>query len=209
MFLRCKAKQVLQKKNAVLDVVAICRTRHSQTVCNWCMCSIHLQINITAAGAVDRELLFILFPFDLLLGCHAPPLGSSGTPLGLFAHPWSCLWSSFGRLGAPLDSGSLWVTLGSLVDPFWKIIESDCPEGPKLTFNKFLQRNRRPRTHPWISRIPRISWLPRIGCHELPLGTSLLHTPGVRMTRVLNKLPQMIQKQTLHIQRYCCTYPIV
>ena len=43
---------------------------------------------------------------------------------------------------------------------------------------------------------PHHPWLPRIcpiGCQEARLGTSLPRAPGVRMTRVLNTLPQNIK----------------
>jgi hypothetical protein len=66
--------------------------------------------NVTAAGAVDRDFLFVRFPWNSLWGCHAPPLGSFCPslvmPLVLFGAPWGAL--------APWDP--------------WKILEGDCPE---------------------------------------------------------------------------------
>ena len=53
------------------------------------------------------------------------------TPFGLLL---SLLGSAFGPLWAALRHlwvlfGSLWVTMGFFVGPFWKIMESACPEG--------------------------------------------------------------------------------
>ena len=95
----------------------------------------------------------------------------------------------FGSLWLPL--GSLGAALGRLVDLIenWtpkcaEFIKIDPPGGSQSLFSyRRPQRNRRYEIHPRI---------PRIRCHQLRLRTSLPHAPGVRMTWVLNKLPQMM-----------------
>jgi hypothetical protein len=99
--------------------------------------------------------------------------------LSLLGPAFGPLW---GALGRPLILfGSLRATLASLVGCFWTIVEGVHPEGGAQSrfFAWHLQRTRRSGTYPRISLIPQI---PRIGFHQLSLGTSLLRAPGVRMT---------------------------
>ena len=65
------------------------------------------------------------------------------------------------------------------------------PYSGRSFFNNM--RFRRGETAVWDNpRIPRIPVIPRIGCHRLQHGTPLPHAPGVRMTVVKTKLPQII-----------------
>ena len=49
----------------------------------------------------------------------------------------------------------------------------------------------------FIPEFPGFRGCPTIRCHQLRLGTSLPRAPGVRMTWVLNKLPQTIHPAEL------------
>ncbi len=87
----------------------------------------NITINITSAGAVDREFFDIasppLPPFGIPLGqllASCAPLGCPWAPLeptlafsGSFGVPFGCLWASF---GAPL--GQLWASFAPLGCPW-------------------------------------------------------------------------------------------
>ena len=68
--------------------------------------------NITAAWAVDREVLYMVGPFGVPLAAFGPTLGCLWLPLGR-------LWAPFGSFGVPLGSlGCLWGAFGLLWPDF-------------------------------------------------------------------------------------------
>ena len=150
--------------------------------------------------AVDREFVYIVLapslgfgsfclllsllgaafgPFWDALGRPWAPFGSLWAALGSPVAPFGPFWDALGRPWAPF--GSLWAALGSPVAPSRKILENWASMGgPKVDFSMPLCSGIGGQE--LIRGIPGIPRHPRKWCHQLQLGTSLPHAPGVRMT---------------------------
>ena len=142
--------------------------------------------------AVDREFVYIVLAPSLGFGSFClslvlplalfgMPWGARGLPLAPFGPPWGPLWLPLALFGMP------WAALGLPLAPFgppwgplWllpgKSLKIGRPGGSQSRFfDATLQRNWGSGIHPWNP------WNPRKWCHQLLLGTSLPHAPGVRM----------------------------